>query len=267
MNIETNQPSPPQDVATKTRLPTTMPCPKDELAAKGTGSPSARIRAAKLALFVEEYLNANFNGTKAAIAVGYSAKSARVKASELLALPVVLSGIEASIRARAARTSLNTDDIVLRMHAIALANASELVAVHCNCCRYCYGKGHHYQWTQNEMREAQSAYAIAKVQARGDVDALNRLRRPDVEGGSGFNGAAEPNPECPECFGQGIARVVIKDTRDLSPSARLLYAGIKETSYGADVQMHNQAAMLTNVAKHLGMFTTNVAINGYVGYD
>lgn len=223
--------------------------------------PPARIRSAKLALFVEEYLNANFNGAKAAIAVGYSRASARVKASELLSLPEVHMAIEASMKNRAERVSLHTDAVVARMCAIAFADPRELIEIHRYCCRYCYGKDHRYQWTQTELRDAQLTFKFARNTCScGAATKLNR-RLADWSGGLGFDGCADPNPACPECFGAGVVHVVAKDTRDFSPNARALFAGAKKTKWGVDIKMNDQSAMLTNIARHLGMFTPHVTVD------
>ena len=45
------------------------------------------------------------------------------------------------------------------------------------------------------------------------------------------------------------------DTRNLSPKAKALYAGVRATKDGQEVKTHDQMAALVNVAKHLGMFT------------
>lgn len=258
-----------QKVATQAQSPTATPLSKRHTVLE-SARPSSRIRAGKLALFVEEYLNANFNGSKAAIAVGYSRRSARVKASELLNLPEVAAAIEASIAARAVRTAIDTDDIVRRMQAIAFADPRELIEMHRNCCRYCYGNGHRYQWTPSELREAEASSAYEGDSASGRVKSYDSRRPLDVSGGTGFNCVADPNPECPECFGEGVIRVVAKDTRDLSPAARSLYAGIKKTQHGVEIKMNDQSAMLLHLGRHLGLFTTNLAVNGvfwYVNYN
>lgn len=227
--------------------------------------PSTSVRSAKLALFVEEYLNANFNGTKAAIAVGYSRASARIKASELLSLPEVHTAVEVRMRARAERISIDTDAIVARMCAIAFADPRELIEIHRYCCRFCYGKNHRYQWTPNELRKAKEK--CAKSEDIRGIDAVERRKchYMDWEGGLGFNGCADPNPACPECFGAGVAHVVAKDTRDLSPNARALFAGAKRTKWGVDFKMNDQSGMLINLARHLGMFTSKVTVStGFV---
>ena len=78
----------------------------------------------------------------------------------------------------------------------------------------------------------------------------------DPQGGEGYDGRKAVHPDCPECFGEGIAIPFPKDTRHLSEGARRLYAGVKVTGGGIEIKMHDQVAALLNVAKHLGMFVT-----------
>lgn len=229
-----------------------------------TGRPTEKVRAARVKLFVEEYLKANFNGTKAAIAVGYSPISARQTASELLALPEVADQVAKATSERAARVGIETDDILRRMHAIATADPRELISLHRCCCRFCYGIDNQYQWTPNELREANKAHARDVDACAGDKDKLAKLEVPDAAGGTGFNPYNDPNPRCPECFGEGVERVVPKDTRDISPTAMMLYAGVKTTQNGLEIKMIDQASMLKNVGQHLGMFTKKVELKGKV---
>lgn len=249
----------PAKAAKKAAKPAVKPA---KAAAKKIDKPSHAVKArtARLALFVHEYLKANFNGTKAAIAVGYSPTSARFQASELLALPEVQAKLTAAIAARAERVKIDTDDVLKRMYAVATADPRELIELHRCCCRFCYGTDHHYQWTPNELREAITEYS--REVACASVDQLKLLHEPDASGGDGFNPYTDPNPKCPECFGEGVERVVPKDTRDLSPGAALLYAGVKTTQNGMEIKMHDQTGMLINVGKHLGMFQKTVQVKG-----
>jgi phage terminase small subunit len=84
----------------------------------------------------------------------------------------------------------------------------------------------------------------------------------DTAGGEGFNPKRDPNPSCPECWGDGDQRVVFKDTRDLSPAARLLFAGVEQTQNGLKVRTHSQPDALVNIGKHLGMFAKKVEHSG-----
>lgn len=230
-----------------------------------TGRPKGNARQARIKLFVQEYLRHNFNGTKAAIAVGYSPISARVMASELLATPEVQELLHVAIEERAERVKIDADDVLKRMYAVATADPRELIELHRCCCRFCYGVDHHYQWTPNELREAIAEYKKQVEVCCSDAAQLKLLREPDATGGTGFNPYTDPNPDCPECFGEGTERVVPKDTRDLSPSAILLYAGVKTTQNGLEIKMHDQTGMLVSVGKHLGMFEKTVNHKGNIG--
>jgi phage terminase small subunit len=55
-----------------------------------------------------------------------------------------------------------------------------------------------------------------------------------------------------------VAEVFAADTRTLSGDAALLYAGVKETSGGIEIRMHDQLKALENVARHLGLFKDQV---------
>ena len=58
-----------------------------------------------------------------------------------------------------------------------------------------------------------------------------------------------PNDECPECHGVGTAVTVWKDTRNLSPVARLLFSGVKEGKEGREVVMLQKQASLNTLSK------------------
>lgn len=70
----------------------------------------------------------------------------------------------------------------------------------------------------------------------------------------------DSNPDCKECHGDGYGRVFVKDTRDLSPEALALYAGVKVTKDGIEVKMHDQQAALVNYGKGIGMFVEKLQV-------
>jgi phage terminase small subunit len=218
--------------------------------------------AARMKLFVEEYLKANFNGTRAAIAVGYSPLNARQQASEMLAMPEVALLLEKAMQSRAERVAIDADDVLKRMHAVATADARELTEIYHCCCRYCWGKDNRYQFTPREMADAKREHELAEIEAAHEEKKIAPF---DEAGGIGFDPRRDPNQQCQECFGRGVDEVVFKDTRDLSPGARLLYAGVKTTQHGMEIKTHDQMSMLVNVGKHLGMFETKVRHSGNVG--
>jgi len=245
----------------KVKKTAAKPVVKPVPAKKAAGKPKQNINAARLDLFVQEYLKANFNGTKAAIACGYSPMSARFQACELLAQADVQERIETAIKERTARVAIDADDVLKRMHAVATADARELTEIYHCCCRYCWGKDNRYQFTPRELASARHKHELAEVEAGGEGKKIAPF---DEAGGVGFDPRRDPNQQCPECFGRGEDVVVFKDTRDLSPGARLLYAGVKTTQHGMEIKTHDQMSMLVNVGKHLGMFVKNVAVKGEI---
>ena len=127
---------------------------------------------------------------------------------------------------------------------VAFADARELVEVRTGCCRCCYGEGHKYQRTVGEMN-------------RDREDWVEKGKNPaefDEGGGIGFNPLKQPAEDCPICGGDGMSRVVLRDTRGLSQHAKALYAGAKQTKEGIEIKMHSKVDALEKLASHLGMY-------------
>jgi phage terminase small subunit len=213
-------------------------------------------------MFVREYL-VDLNQTQAAIRAGYSPGSARQTASRLMATPAVAEAITKAMVERAQATAITADKVLERYWAIATANPQELTSLYRACCRFCWGKDHHYQWTPQELRDAQREHA--KEVAFATEEQLKLIDPVDEWGGTDFDARKDPNPDCPECHGAGVERVQFKDTRDLSPAARLLFAGVKTTQAGMEIKVHDQMAALQQVGRHLGMFKDRVEHTGKDG--
>lgn len=193
--------------------------------------------------FTEEYL-VDLNATQAAIRAGYSRQSAGEQAHDLLKKPQIQAEIAAGRKRQQERTEVEADRALMEAWLVAIADARELVQVKVGCCRSCHGEGHKHQRTVAEMNH--------------DMDSHLKEGKPaadfDEKGGIGFDSLMPPHPSCPECGGDGHARVVLMDTRDLSPAARALYAGAKQTKFGTEVQMHSKMDALEKVFKHLGLY-------------
>lgn len=214
--------------------------------------------------FVAEYL-VDLNGTQAAIRAGFGVASARFEASRLLATDEVKQAIETAMQARSERTEIKADDVLRRIWGIATADARELIEMRRCCCRYCYGKNHLYQRTPREMRDALAEFDRAQIKAKASGEPF--AAQFNEAGGIGFDPRKDPNPECPECFGEGEERVFPKDSRDLSATGRLLYAGVKTTQHGLEIKTHDQTQMLIKAGEHLGLFKQRVEHTGKDGKD
>lgn len=210
---------------------------------------------AKQALFVTEYL-VDLNATQAAIRSGYSAKTARSVGAENLTKPAVASAIAAAQTKRSEKVEITSAQVLERWWSIATADPNELIEYRRGCCRYCWGKDFRWQETPSEKAERAVKFAAEVKAARKageDVKELGDFGDLPLLGGLGWDPRRSPNADCPECVGEGQERAFPKDTRDLSPAARALYAGVKVTKEGIEIKMQSQEGALAKVAQHLGM--------------
>ena len=193
--------------------------------------------------FVEEYL-VDLNAAAAYRRAGYLAtgNSAEVNASRLLRNAQVKSAIATARDRQSQKLQISSDRAIAEAWNILLADPRDLVAYHIGCCRYCWGNGFRFQRTAAEMARDRAAQAAETTGAF------------DEQGGIGFHAKREPNRDCPECFGDGVGRVRVMDTRHFSPAAAALYAGIKQTRDGIEVKMHSKVDALEKVCKHLGLY-------------
>jgi phage terminase small subunit len=213
----------------------------------------------KQACFVDEYL-IDLNATQAAIRAGYSVKRAEFTGSDLVRNRKVAEAIAARMKEREERTEITQDMVLKRYWAIATANPNELIEFRRVCCRHCFGIDHEYQWV--DKAEFERAVASERKSAKDDG---RKPSLPTDRGGYGFNPTLRPHPKCTMCHGEGRGQIFAHDTRDASPAALALYAGVKQTKEGLEVKLHDQVAALRDVARHLGMFKEKVEHTGKDG--
>jgi len=214
------------------------------------------------ALFVDLYLALSFNGTQAYMEAGFTAKNeavAAVMASRLLRKAKVRDYLAVRSKAMFDRVEEEQDRLMATLTAVAFTDPNELVSYQRGACRYCYGAKHRYQhtageWEQKlEAHEARREAALAKD--RPDPGPL------DGKGGTGYDKRKEPHADCPECFGEGRGEMVIKDTRHLTPAARALYAGVKDSKEGLQVLTHSQEKARDTLAKIHRMYDEGCNVN------
>ena len=218
--------------------------------------------------FCSEYLK-DRNATQAAIRAGYSEKTAKEQGYRLLTNVHVKARINELMRERAQRLEIETTDVLQRLWEKATADVNELVRIERRCCRYCWGIDHDYQWkSAREFKEAVNE--SLSDWSKGDADALVKLGEmidagkripgiPTDAGGYDFDATAHPNHNCPECSGEGIAHVVVLDTREAL--SHPLYEGVKQTKDGIEVKFADRAKALEQVARHLQMFKDEVNVS------
>lgn len=133
---------------------------------------------------------------------------------------------------------------------IATADPDDLISLRVGACRYCHGEGHQYQWREREYIEA-----VAKWERKQDGPL------PDVAGGFGYLHTADPHPNCPECGGEGLERVVPRDSRKFSKGARSLYRGAEQKKDGIKVSIADKDKALDQIGRILGAFDDKLRVD------
>lgn len=210
----------------------------------------------KQRLFIVEYTK-SCNGTKAALAAGYSKSTAKQMGVENLSKPSIKDVLDQITNDRASRGLLDGDLLMEIWQDRTLADPNSISQYRRVACRFCYGEGFRYQMTPSEYERALEDHA--KMNEKRAKDELPELPF-DPKGGIGYNGTRDPHPDCPECWGEGVGRLHFGDTRKLSKEDRRLYAGAKKTKDGVEVMMHSQPDSEDKTAKALGLYKDKVEV-------
>ena len=161
----------------------------------------------------------------------YSKQPPQVTAARLRGNPLLYKVINFVRDSRIDYIMLTEKRLIQQLMDIATADVNEFVSVRKGCCRFCWGKGHKYQWIDpNEFDNAEDVEWVRRGRPTdGELDFHER------SGGFGYVASAVPNPDCPRCVGEGVPYVFLGDTRELSPGARLLYEGAVVKKTGIEV--------------------------------
>lgn len=218
------------------------------------------------ARFVAEYC-IDLNVQRAALVAGFSETMARTKCylwvSDSKLKPNVHAAIKRALDEVSKRTEIDQDRIRGELWNMATADPNSLVEYHRNACRFCYGTNHKYQYTPNEMEQARLEHGVYLLQAAANGIKLSAEERQfNPKGGLGFDPRKRPNPDCPECFGQGEGHMFVKDTRDLTPQSKALYAGVERGKDGLKMKMHDKAGALQLLMRHAGMLNDKIKLQG-----
>lgn len=195
------------------------------------------------------------NGTQSYIDAGFECKSDSVAAAAASRLLRKVKEHPYLLAKRAElfkRTAEVQERVLGKIYGAAMADPRELVEYVYKCCRYCHGIDHQYQMTPRQLRDREDEHKAMVAAAKVDKTAP----KPgvlDTLGGLGFDQNRDPHEDCPECNGNGIPRLVLKDTRHLSPGALALYGGVKEGRDGIEVKVADQRPYLEMLARLFNM--------------
>ncbi|RQZ14045.1 terminase small subunit [Burkholderia sp. Bp9031] len=214
-------------------------------------------------LFALEYM-VDLNATAAYMRAFAAEKrtTASTEGSRLLGNPCVKAFFAAKIKERAERCETDADMVLLAWRDIATADPNDICEYRRECCRHCYGLNFRYHYTPAEMDDARKKHDEERLTTLAATESKVDIGEFDEQGGVGFNGTLDPNPDCPECFGEGIGRAHFKDTRKLSPASRALYGGVKIGRDGIELKIHSKDGALDAIARHNQMFIEKVEVSG-----
>lgn len=225
---------------------------KAESAQAGTVSAIDRLPK-KQAVFCREYAT-DFNGTQAAIRAGYSERTANEQAARLLAKVSIRAALRELTADRIKRLEIDGDEILRRWHAIMTTDPNSLMQYRRVSCRCCWGNCFQAQRTPSEYREAKLQHAELRAETLWKSDQQVDIGEFDGIEGDWYDKRRDPNPECPECFGEGVGETFFNDTRKLSPGALLMYAGVKEGREGIEILTSSQEKAAEMLGRALGLF-------------
>lgn len=219
------------------------------------------IEAQREEIFKRAYLT-HFNSAKAARAAGVPYGDSYRAGYLMLKRPHIRKAIDEALDARLNRATAGLEKVeadepfVLQTwFDIIRADVNEIVQHRRTCCRYCHGEDGGYQRTAQERRRDYNAWKKSPEALTDEFD---------EQGGVGYDSTREPNPDCFECFGEGVSNIHVADTRDLTPAAAALYAGVKQTKDGIEVKMHSKEKALELMARHFGMLKDKMEHSGKV---
>lgn len=204
--------------------------------------------------FIDEYTK-DFHGTNAAIRAGYSPNAAKVAASKVLAREDAQELLRKKMEKIEARTEISAAKVLEQAYSIVTADVNDLVEFRRRCCRHCYGIDFGYQRTAQEISRERAQYLAARNKAIAkDPNAAATYEDFDEQGGPGYDARKAPNPDCTNCWGDGVGDAHFKSTANLSPEARALYAGVKQTKDGFQMLTIDKNAAMEKLFKHLGLY-------------
>lgn len=212
--------------------------------------------------FCREYL-VDLNATQAYRRANptQAPESANANAYRLMVNDGVRAEIQRLMDERAVITGFAADRVLFKWIEQALADPRELAMIRVGSCRHCWGVHHQHQYTESEWDNALSAHADAQAEARqlhikqgGTAETFVAEPCPK-RGGTGYKPNRPPNPDCPECHGDGRARVVLRNQTALSPGALAMFGGVKSGKDGVQIIFNDSRKhALQQIALHLGMF-------------
>lgn len=209
-------------------------------------------------MFVDLYLE-SMDPYRSALTAGFSRHTARGLSWSWIKQrhykPALYDTIKARLDLRRQDNFASAEAVRHRAWLIATGDPRELVETRVTCCRYCHGDEHEYQWTLPEYEKA-----VVAAESGPKPKPM-----PDCTGGFDYRPDMPPHEGCPECAGEGVERIRVRDSRELSESALALLKRVKPGKYGPEVEVHDQQAAMKLYAAMSGFLVERKEVTGKDG--
>lgn len=185
---------------------------------------------------------------------------ARQRAWEMTRRPHVVARVREYESAAAAACTIDVQALLeADLRIVQAANYADQLTQHLwQCCRYCHGKDHKYQWVDL----VEYLEALSKVEEQNEERRARKVRElalPSDEGGFDFDPRNEPNIACPKCEGRGNPVTILCDTTKLEGPAAALFRGVRTTANGTELLMHDVDKAKERLLRAAGAFGDDAA--------
>lgn len=175
--------------------------------------------------------------------------------------PAVQERIRDLLDKAAAPILFNVSEALGRLVAMATFDRNEIISLKLGACRHCHGADHRYHWRELEYVEAVDRWERDNLARKPGTP---ESAMPDPYGGLDYDATSPPHQECPTCHGEGLTRVVAKDTEFMSQAARWGYGGVKHTNHGPQILIADATKCIELAVRMMGGFDDKVKIDATV---
>lgn len=210
-------------------------------------------------LFVHEYLQ-DFNASRASKIVGYKYPIS------LKNLPNCYEVVKKLVAYRCHQLALNPNQVLNLWAQMIAWDANELSRMWVHCCPVCWAQNVPAQSTITAIYQERLKWEDNESKLEATVEGYRARPFPEDKYEE-WDKRKEPNPDCPNCHGNGFSEVVYGDTKNLSPIGKIMYNGVTVGKGGVNFILMSKENALKNLATALELFREKQDEQETGGYD
>jgi len=214
---------------------------------------------AKVFRFIDEY-PIDCNITAAAIRAGYSKNTAKAVGGQMYANVGIKFLIDEKMKEIASRNEVDQDKVVNYWKSVADQDANAFSSLTVRACRHCHHKEFLYQRTEYEFKQDMARHEINQAQML-EEDGSHVYQEFDEQGGDTYDWRIPPSPDCQVCFGDGVMKELMHDTRNLTDEQKLVYKGVRRTKDGIEILTVDREKGYEALSKYVGLYEKDNAID------